>query len=166
VDRRPDCQQEYGGCPMSTTSTCEKELLEQLEGVRKAGRGWIAKCPAHPDRTPSLSVTVGSDGRLLIHCFAGCAVLDVLGALNLTIADLFPIRDLADMTPAKRHDLRQARRTTGWSAALRVIYEEVVIVEIAAAQLLSGEVLNESDWCRLLVASERLSDAKAVFHDR
>ena len=63
-------------------------LLARLEGVRPAGpRSWVARCPAHDDRDPSLSVSV-KEGRVLIHCFAGCAPEAVLGAVGLTWKDL------------------------------------------------------------------------------
>ena len=53
---------------------------------RKAGRGWLAPCPAHDDRHPSLSLAHGHDGRLLARCHAGCdwtAILDALRGLGL-----------------------------------------------------------------------------------
>jgi putative DNA primase/helicase len=63
-------------------------LLARLEGVRPAGpNSWVARCPAHEDRDPSLSITL-RDGRVLIHCFAGCAPDEVLGAVGLTWKDL------------------------------------------------------------------------------
>ena len=63
-------------------------LLGRLEGVRPAGpNSWVARCPAHDDRDPSLSVSV-KEGRVLIHCFAGCAPDEVLGAVGLTWRDL------------------------------------------------------------------------------
>src|SRR5215213_8693673 len=68
-------------------------LLPQLRGVRKNGTGWLALCPGHDDRTPSLSVHVGDDGRVLVRCFAGCELERVVGALGLTPADLFPPRE-------------------------------------------------------------------------
>ncbi|MCV5231644.1 CHC2 zinc finger domain-containing protein, partial [Escherichia coli] len=47
-------------------------LLERLAGVRLVGAGrWMACCPAHPDRSPSLSIRV-LDDKILLHCFAGC----------------------------------------------------------------------------------------------
>jgi hypothetical protein len=48
-----------------------------------------ARCPAHGDRSPSLSIAEGRDGRVLIHCFAGCTVDDILSALKLARRDLF-----------------------------------------------------------------------------
>lgn len=55
--------------------------LARLDGVRRVGAGWLARCPAHNDAEPSLSVAVAADGRLLAHCFAGCTFADVLHAL-------------------------------------------------------------------------------------
>jgi putative DNA primase/helicase len=63
-------------------------LLGRLEGVRRTGPdSWMARCPAHPDRNPSLSVSV-KGGRVLVHCFAGCAPEAVLEAVGLTWKDL------------------------------------------------------------------------------
>ena len=52
-------------------------------------RSWKACCPAHEDKNPSLSVSVGDDGRVLLKCFAGCDVEEVLRALDLESRDLF-----------------------------------------------------------------------------
>ena len=60
------------------------------DSVRRSGAGWIGRCPAHDDRAPSLSATEGDDGRVLLHCHAGCSPEDVVAALGLTMADLFP----------------------------------------------------------------------------
>ncbi len=77
-------------------------LLDRLRGVRKKGPGrWVAKCPAHDDRSPSLSVRELDDGRVLIHDFAGCVPSDVLAACGLSLSDLFPER-LADRIAATR----------------------------------------------------------------
>ena len=58
--------------------------------ARRSGKGYIAKCPAHDDRKPSLSIDEGVDGRALVICRAGCALDVVLSAAGLTINDLFP----------------------------------------------------------------------------
>jgi len=62
----------------------------RLEGVRRSGKGDLARCPAHADKDPSLSIKEGDDGRVLLHCFAGCAPADIVAAMGLTMADLFP----------------------------------------------------------------------------
>jgi hypothetical protein len=51
-------------------------------GGHGSGSNWLAKCPAHDDRTPSLSVSDGENGRALIHCFAGCEARDIIAALK------------------------------------------------------------------------------------
>jgi putative DNA primase/helicase len=49
----------------------------------KAGSGYVACCPAHDDRKPSLSIRLGHDGRILVHCHAGCEQSQVISALEL-----------------------------------------------------------------------------------
>lgn len=66
------------------------ELLQGLESVRPRGPGkWSARCPGHADKSPSLSIREGEDGRLLVHCFAGCTAEEITGSLGLRVADLF-----------------------------------------------------------------------------
>jgi putative DNA primase/helicase len=67
------------------------DILSRLKGVRSTSDlKWAAQCPAHDDRTASLSVAEGEGGRALIHCHAGCMNLAVVKALGLTIRSLFP----------------------------------------------------------------------------
>lgn len=70
-----------------------ERVLEHLDGVRRSGKGWTARCPAHEDHWPSLSVSEGRDGRALLTCHAGCAFDDLIRALGLELRDLFPPRD-------------------------------------------------------------------------
>ena len=67
-------------------------LLGRLQEVREVAGGWQARCPAHADDSPSLSITAGQDGRALIHCHAGCEAVDVVHALELEWRDLFPAK--------------------------------------------------------------------------
>lgn len=67
-----------------------EEILGKLEGVRRSGAGWMAKCPAHEDRHASLSVGQADDGRTLLHCQAGCEPQDVVEKIGLRLGDLFP----------------------------------------------------------------------------
>ncbi len=64
-------------------------VLDRLENARAHNGYFIACCPAHDDREPSLSVKEGDDGRALIKCHAGCAVDEVLAAISLRMSDLF-----------------------------------------------------------------------------
>ncbi|MGO9111118.1 MAG: hypothetical protein ACLP9L_17990 [Thermoguttaceae bacterium] len=49
--------------------------------ARRSGSGWMAKCPAHDDHNPSLAIT-DVDGKVLLHCHAGCSQEDVIEALR------------------------------------------------------------------------------------
>src|ERR1700679_3905360 len=92
-------------------------ILDRLSRVKPMGPGrWIASCPAHEDRSPSLSVRELDDGRALLYDFGGCGTDDVLAAVNLTMADVFerplghrtrssqsriPARDLLELIAAE-----------------------------------------------------------------
>src|ERR1700736_6716771 len=65
-------------------------LFGRLNGVRKSLRGWVACCPAHDDREPSLSIGLGDEGQILLTCFAGCSLDHIVEALGISVADLFP----------------------------------------------------------------------------
>src|SRR5690242_8949273 len=66
------------------------DILGRLKAVKRSRSGWTARCPAHEDRRPSLSVREGDEGRILLHCFAGCTVEAIVAALGLELSDLFP----------------------------------------------------------------------------
>lgn len=63
-------------------------LLSRLPGVRRTSRGWVARCPAHPDNNPSLSIKEGERG-VLLKCWAGCDLVAICQALGLRVSDLF-----------------------------------------------------------------------------
>src|SRR5262245_39910395 len=72
----------------NTTSETLKAIIFKLSAVKR-GSGWQAKCPAHDDRSPSLSISQGDDGRILLHCHTGCSSQSVITALGLEMSDLF-----------------------------------------------------------------------------
>lgn len=65
-------------------------VISRLQKVRKNGKDYLACCPAHEDRSPSLTIAEKEDGRVLIHCFAGCSPDEVLGAIGLELKDVMP----------------------------------------------------------------------------
>lgn len=75
--------------------------------ARRATAGWLARCPAHDDRRPSLSISEGRDGRTLVRCFAGCAPESITNALGLKLGDLFE-----DDTARQRVAAPRPRRVT------------------------------------------------------
>ena len=128
-------------------------LLSKLDKVKRTGPNrWHARCPAHDDKGPSLSIRETDDGRVLVHCFAGCSVHEIVQAAGLELSDLFPPRLAGDHA-------RPERRPFPASDALRAIAFEALVVCAAAAALATGEPLSAVDRERLLQAGERIQSA-------
>lgn len=65
-------------------------VLSKIPSAKPHANGWQALCPAHADQNPSLSISEGKGGRVLLKCHAGCDTKDIVAALNLRMADLMP----------------------------------------------------------------------------
>lgn len=129
-------------------------LLARLESVRITGAGrWVARCPAHEDRKPSLAIRELDDGRVLLHDFAGCSAGEVVAAVGLEMDVLFPPRE-AGVGAAKPE-----RRAFLAVDALACVANEATLVAIAAARLARGEALDDATRERLGRAAARLHAA-------
>jgi hypothetical protein len=127
-------------------------LLSHVKGVKKAGRAaWMCNCPSHADRSPSMKITQAEDGRILIHCFAGCSTQDILGAVGLTMDDLFE--------DTLYHRAKPLRPGIYPRDVLKALRTEFMIVMISAFDLRKGKALNEVDMSRLDLAYERFANA-------
>lgn len=136
------------------------KLLNQLTKVKRTGReSWIACCPAHADKNPSMTITEKDDGRVLVHCFAGCSVDSILGAVGLTFDDLFPERVADTYAPSKPERMPFNPRDV-----LAAVSTESLIVALSGSQLANGEPLSEENNKRLMLAVERLQDAARICH--
>ena len=123
-------------------------LLDRLDGVRASGPGrWVARCPGHQDKAPSLSIRE-IDDRTLIHCFAGCAAADVLAAVGLSLRDLFesrqPFKVPSKPTRVPVRDL------------IPLLRHEAHIVALVGSDLLSDRVIDPDAWERLAEALRRI----------
>ena len=128
-------------------------LISRLRKVKRTGNGqFIACCPAHDDRSPSLSIREVDDGRVLLNCLAGCATEDVLGAVGL---------DFGDITPEKPiyHKVKPIKPRVYSTDALRLIQFEARIILLAAYELKNNKPLADDDLKRLELAMERINTA-------
>jgi hypothetical protein len=128
-----------------------EKFITRLDGVKNLGRGrYTALCPSHQDKSPSLVISE-KDGKILFHCFSGCEPADVLAAVGLTFADLYPDR------PA----YSKGQRTAAFNPydVLKCLARESGIVTLAAAQVSTGHPLTTADAERVALAHERLRDA-------
>jgi len=132
------------------------DLLARLDGVRETGPGkWIARCPAHEDRSPSLSVREVNDGTILIKCFAGCDTLAVCRSIGIEIRDLFPNQYV------RRVDTR-ARGVPRLSAAerLELIEHEVTVAALLAVDIARTRSATDDQAHRLALAAGRIGGAR------
>lgn len=116
-----------------------ERLLERLDKVRRERKGqWVACCPAHLDKSPSLAIGETDDGRVLVHCHGGCSALDVITSVGLQWADLFPESD-------RNHRSLMAHMRT---RPKRLEIEDRVI-SLAAEDRKNGRKLSSQDKARL-----------------
>ena len=130
-------------------------ILPLLDKVKRKGdNSWLACCPAHDDKNPSLAVTE-KDGTVLLYCLTHqCDVSDIVHAVGLELCDLFPeqIR-IEGSKPIKKKRFPA-------EAILEALAEEFVIAEIGLAALSNGGTLNEKAQARMKEASNRFTSAR------
>ena len=116
-------------------------LVDRLDFCKPSGKdSWIARCPAHPDSSPSLSIKEQSDGTVLVHCHAGCGALEVITAVGVDWADLFPPSD---------RNYHAEKKTFNRSV-------DELVVEIAIADRAAGKLQSQADKDREFEAFGRL----------
>ena len=135
-------------------------VLDQLDDAGRTGpASWKARCPAHKDRRPSLSIREGDDGRVLLYCFAGCGAIDVLDALGLDWSDLYPER--LDTYPPTRGPRRVAPPIPARDA-LEILDLESLTVAIITSRLAEGEPVEEHQ-AALQVAAGRIGAIRSAW---
>ena len=129
-------------------------VLSQLDKVQRVGNDkYKALCPAHNDKSPSLAIK-DSDGKLLLHCFAGCQTEDVLAAIGLDFNDIMPEKS--------NHNFTRDKKPFYALEILRIIKLEATLVSIFASDMSKGLALNSKDKTRLLLATSRINHAYEV----
>lgn len=124
-------------------------LLDRLDRVKQTGpQRWIAACPAHDDKSPSLSIRETDDGRILLHDFAGCDVHSVLSALGLSLSDLFP--DKLD------HQIKPTRSRVPLRDLVAMLDHEALVIHSAASAFLNCRLFSDNDLNRMSLAVERI----------
>ncbi len=131
-------------------------VLSRLDRVKKTGPDrWIARCPAHDDKRPSLSIREADDGKVLLRCWSGCGAGDVVDALNLEISDLFP----GDRRSLAGHGTGPMRRPFDYRDALTGIAHEAIVARLIVSAINSGQEMDAESLDRLALAEERIAAA-------
>lgn len=136
-------------------------LLNRVEYLRTAGEDrWRCKCPVHGGNTrDSLSIKFCEDGRVLIHCFAGCEPLEILKVCGLEMIDIMPERITHNATPQEKRKWREAATMRDWQKARSSIQHEARVIWVAGKQIIDGKSLNDVDDKRLDQALEQIVQA-------
>jgi hypothetical protein len=125
-------------------------LLSRLSKVKGRNGSYTACCPAHDDKSPSLAIRE-EGGKILLHCFGGCEVSAIVGAVGMDMTELFPPSE-PKYPPAPKVKFFA-------TDLLKVIALEAAIVSVAAYDMASGKKLPKADLDRLQLAYQRINTA-------
>ena len=124
-----------------------EELLQRFTKVKPRGNNnWMACCPAHSDKTSSLSIKAVDD-RILIYCFGQqCAIGDILGAVGLKVSDIMP-------ESFKGHS--KGAKPKMWAMdGMKLLKTDIRIIALAGYDMKRGKVLTPSEVDRVGKASK------------
>lgn len=132
-----------------------ENLLSRLSKVRRRGGGqWMASCPCHEDKTPSLSIK-DDNGTILLHCFSQqCPPSDICDSIGFDIVDLFPPSDNYDASQP-----RQKRQFYDAAQVLEGLAFEILVVQIISKYMLNNGKITLDERERLVKAISRIDAA-------
>ena len=108
------------------------------------------------DKGPSLAIREADDGRILLHCFAGCPTANVVGAIGMDMTDLFPPDEKRSEYPVEGK--KRMKPAFYASDLMRIISFEALVLMIAASDLSKGKKLNDNDLERMKLSCERIQE--------
>ena len=131
-----------------------EDILPRLEKVKRTGKGnWLACCPAHDDKNPSLTMHQADDGRVLVRCWSGCSFEEIVNAVGLGWEPWFPPKQPDDFKPAVRRPFPAAD-------VLEALHFECLVVASVASSIANGVPLTDVDRRRVWTCMERISSAR------
>jgi len=157
--------------PLHSQAKTAESMAKACGGAKRTQRGWVALCPAHQDKTQSLSLADGQHG-VLVKCWAGCTLDEICHALGLKVGELFYGRGAAlarRRTPSphpRRFDWRRMASDLEFASEFHWLKAESIFKEARQldASSLSDKDLDQAWRClavgfRALRVSAHLSGA-------
>lgn len=133
------------------------KVLDRIEKPRQRQPGqYSARCPAHADKGPSLSIRETQEGAVLLHCFAGCTPIEIVNAMALELRDLFPPREPPANAP------KRTARLIAPMQALELLHDEAQRIGIYAGNVANGVTLTDDERRRLLQAAGRVAYVRSA----
>jgi len=130
-------------------------MLSRLAGVKPTGRGrWVARCPAHDDKHPSLSLKVGDSGALLLYCWAGCSLEEIVAAVGVQLSDLFPRCETeTDLGGKWKPYVQKLSRLAPLVTRLQT---DILICHVLLSDIASAKPITDEDQATAKAAATRL----------
>lgn len=129
-------------------------LLSRLKKVRKNGKDYLACCPAHQDKSPSLTIAEKADGKVLIHCFAGCSPAEIVAAVGMNLSELMP--------ESLRHHGKKEPRPFNPYHVMAALADDLTVALLLAKDVQRGIKLTESESLIMAKIIGRVSMAIAL----
>lgn len=136
-------------------------LLQKLDKVKQTEHGrWVACCPAHEDKSPSLRIreVQNAEGEdiVLLHCFAGCSADEITGAVGLNLSDLFP--------PKPKTDEKKQSRLRPFMPpdVFELLLSETRLVYLMASDIRKGREISDKDMARFEKTLAVLNDIQTT----
>ncbi len=123
-----------------------EEIVEVVDNPKRSGEGFVANCPAHDDKTPSLSIAKGDDGRTLIKCYAGCETRAIVTKWGLKMSDLFDEGQESQprrATRQKKPKLASKRIDQDKILRLKNALTDEARIELEDVRKISGEIIEK-----------------------
>ncbi len=132
-----------------------ENLLNRLDKVRNRGGGkWMASCPCHEDKTPSLAIKYDNE-TILLHCFSQqCSPQEICSSIGIEITELFPPSDKFDAKqPAQKRQFYDSAQV------LEGLAYEALVMHIISNDILKNGSIEPDERERLAQASCRINAA-------
>lgn len=132
-------------------------LLDRLTGTKQTRpHRWQARCPAHDDRSPSLTITETPEGTVLVKCWAGCSIESIVDAVGIELRDLFPPRFDYKSTGKSKPPRYSAQEV------VKTLVTEATILTLGYRAIQSGNELNLDDQARVELAINAIETCREV----
>lgn len=147
---------------LAASATPTEALLARLERVKSTKQDeWLACCPGHDDRTPSLSIRETDDGTLLLRCWAGCTAAEIVAAVGLELRDLFP--DQSGWKPGRSPLPKHKRLSIPPRDALDILSVEAHVIVLFARKVMGDDdPPTREDYRRACTALARLEKVRGA----
>lgn len=118
------------------------DILSRLEKVKQYNdQHWVACCPAHDDKTPSLAIKLGEEDRVLMKCWAGCAIDEIVSAMDLSLGDL--MGDAPKTHSNHRRGNRLSPTVVLKALASNILLAGIIVCDVAKAGCATEEQKNK-----------------------